>query len=229
MSFLSLIIAAAGQGKRLGAGGNKIFVTLQNKPLLTYTLDVAQASSLVREVVVVTRPGDISGCERIVTKGKYGKVKTIIPGGVERQDSISAGLRAVTGTAQWVAVHDGARPFLTLGLLERIAAAAVDAGAAIAALPVKETVKRSDKQGFVAGTLEREHLWLVQTPQIFSYSLLREAYKKAQKYGWRATDDAALVEKLGHPVKIVPGEETNIKITTPGDLILARCILAGES
>lgn len=229
MPFLSLIVAAAGQGKRLGTGGNKVYLTLQNKPILVYTLEVAEASSLIDEVVIVTRSEDIPHCKQIVTDRMYRKVKVIIPGGAERQDSILAGLKAVTDTTDWVAVHDGARPFLTLELLKRVVMAAMDTGAAITALPVKETIKRSDGQGFVAATLERRHLWTVQTPQVFRYSWLVEAYREAGVHGWQATDDAALVEKTGRSVKIVPGEEMNLKITTPGDLVLARAILAGGS
>jgi len=229
MSFLSLIVAAAGQGKRLGAGDNKVFLTLQNKPVLAYVLAVAELSPLINEVLVVTRPEDITRCKQVVTRGEYRKVREIIPGGAERQDSIFAGLKAIPATADWVAVHDGARPFLTLELLERVIMAARVTGAAIAALPVKETVKQSDGQGMVTATLERRHLWSVQTPQVFRYDWLMEAYREADINGWWATDDAALVEKTGKAVKIVPGEEANIKITTPGDLVLARAIMAGES
>lgn len=229
MPFLSLIVAAAGQGKRLGAGSNKVFLPLNDKPILAYTLAVAELSPLINEVLVVTRPEDILRCKQVVTRGGYRKVREIIPGGAARQDSIFAGLKAIPATTDWVAVHDGARPFLTLELLERVIMAARVTGAAIAALPVKETVKQSDGQGLVTATLERQHLWSVQTPQVFRYDWLMEAYRKANINGWRATDDAALVEKTGKPVKIVPGEEANIKITTPGDLVMARAILAGDS
>jgi 2-C-methyl-D-erythritol 4-phosphate cytidylyltransferase len=118
---------------------------------------------------------------------------------------------------------------LSLALLEQVINAAKISGAAIAALPVKDTIKQADEQGFVTATLERRQLWSVQTPQVFRYSWLTAAYREAKQNGWQATDDAALVEKTGKPVKIVPGEEENIKITTPGDLLLARTILAGES
>jgi 2-C-methyl-D-erythritol 4-phosphate cytidylyltransferase len=229
VSFLSLIVAAAGQGKRLGTGDNKVFLSLQDRPLLAYTLAVAETSALVDEVVVVTRADDIHRCRQLVNGSGYAKVRHIVPGGAERQDSIAAGLKVVSNSAGWVAVHDGARPFLSLSLLERVINAARLSGAAIAALPVKETIKRTDEQGFVAATLERRRLWSVQTPQVFRYSWIMAAYREAKQYGWQATDDAALVEKTGKPVKIVTGEETNIKITTPGDLFLARAILAGES
>lgn len=229
MPFLSLIVAAAGQGRRLGAGSNKVFLPLGDKPILAHTLAVAEASPMVDEVIVVTRPEDIPMCHQVVTAGPYRKVRQIVAGGKERQDSIAAGLKAVAPVAEWVAVHDGARPFLSPVLLERVIAAARDTGAAIAALPVKETIKRGNTEDMVTATLERRGLWAAQTPQVFRRDWLAAAYREAEINGWQATDDAALVERAGYPVKLVPGEEVNIKITTPGDLALARALMAGDS
>ncbi|WP_406677347.1 2-C-methyl-D-erythritol 4-phosphate cytidylyltransferase [Moorella sp. ACPs] len=229
MPFLSLIVAAAGQGRRLGAGSNKVFLPLGGKPILAHTLAVAEASPLVDEVIVVTRPEDIPLCHRVVATGPYRKVRQIVAGGKERQDSIAAGLKAVAPGTEWVAVHDGARPFLSPALLERVIAAARDTGAAIAALPVKETIKRGNTEDLVTATLERRGLWAVQTPQVFRREWLAAAYREAEINGWQATDDAALVERAGYPVKLVPGEEVNIKITTPGDMVLARALMAGDS
>ncbi|CEP66685.1 2-C-methyl-D-erythritol 4-phosphate cytidylyltransferase [Moorella glycerini] len=229
MPFLSLIVAAAGQGRRLGSGSNKVFLPLGDKPILAHILAVAEASPLVDEVIVVTRPEDIPLCHQVVTGGPYRKVRQIVTGGRERQDSIAAGLKAVAPAAEWVAVHDGARPFLSPALLERVITAARDTGAAIAALPVKETIKRGNTEDLVTATLERRGLWAVQTPQVFRRDWLAAAYREAEINGWQATDDAALVERAGYPVKLVPGEEVNIKITTPGDLVLARAIMAGDS
>jgi 2-C-methyl-D-erythritol 4-phosphate cytidylyltransferase len=226
---LSLIVAAAGQGRRLGAGSNKVFLPLGDKPILAHTLAVAEASPMVDEVIVVTRPEDIPMCHQVVTAGPYRKVRQIVAGGKERQDSIAAGLKAVAPVAEWVAVHDGARPFLSPVLLERVIAAARDTGAAIAALPVKETIKRGNTEDMVTATLERRGLWAAQTPQVFRRDWLAAAYREAEINGWQATDDAALVERAGYPVKLVPGEEVNIKITTPGDLALARALMAGDS
>nr|WP_277998768.1 2-C-methyl-D-erythritol 4-phosphate cytidylyltransferase [Moorella sulfitireducens] len=226
---MSLIVAAAGQGRRLGAGSNKVFLPLGGKPLLAYILAVAEASSLVDEVIVVTRPEDISLCRQVVNAAPYLKVRQIVGGGKERQDSIAAGLKAIAPGAEWVAVHDGARPFLSPALLERVIAAARDTGAAIAALPVKETIKRGNTEDLVTATLERRGLWTVQTPQVFRRDWLAAAYRKAEINGWQATDDATLVERAGFPVKLVPGEEINIKITTPGDMVLARALMAGDN
>ncbi|MDK2821556.1 MAG: 2-C-methyl-D-erythritol 4-phosphate cytidylyltransferase [Clostridia bacterium] len=229
MSFLSFIVAAAGQGKRLGAGSNKVFLPLGDKPMINYTLEVAQESPLVNEIIIVTRSEDISLCERLVRDGGYHKVKDIISGGEERQESISKGLKSVSPAAELVAVHDGARPFLTLSLLERVVKAALSNGAAIPALQAKDTVKKGSEAGFITKTLNRNELWLVQTPQIFRRDWFFEAYKEAEANSWKVTDDASLIEKLGYKVKLVTGEETNIKVTTPGDLTLARAILAGVS
>ncbi|GEA14427.1 2-C-methyl-D-erythritol 4-phosphate cytidylyltransferase [Moorella sp. E308F] len=226
---MSLIVAAAGQGRRLGAGSNKVFLPLGDKPILAHTLAVAEASPMVDEVIVVTRPEDIPMCHQVVTAGPYRKVRQIVAGGKERQDSIAAGLKAVAPVAEWVAVHDGARPFLSPVLLERVIAAARDTGAAIAALPIKETIKRGNTEDMVTATLERRGLWAAQTPQVFRRDWLAAAYREAEINGWQATDDAALVERAGYPVKLVPGEEVNIKITTPGDLALARALMAGDS
>ncbi|AKX95348.1 2-C-methyl-D-erythritol 4-phosphate cytidylyltransferase [Moorella thermoacetica] len=228
MPFLSMIIAAAGRGRRLGREVNKVFLPLAGKPMLAYSLAVAVASPLVDEIIIVTRPDDIPLCRQVVAGEGAGKVKAIVAGGAERQDSIAEGLKAVARAAEWVAVHDGARPFLTPALLEKTILAARNTGAAIAALPVKETIKQGGEAGIVAATLDRKGLWSAQTPQVFRREWLVDAYREAAEKGWQATDDAALVERLGYPVKLVPGEETNIKITTPGDLVLAGALLAGE-
>ncbi|OIQ54037.1 2-C-methyl-D-erythritol 4-phosphate cytidylyltransferase [Neomoorella thermoacetica] len=228
MPFLSMIIAAAGRGRRLGREVNKVFLPLAGKPMLAYSLAVAAASPLVDEIIIVTRPDDIPLCRQVVAGEGASKVKAIVAGGAERQDSIAEGLKAVARAAEWVAVHDGARPFLTPALLEKTILAARTTGAAIAALPVKETIKQGGEAGIVAATLDRKGLWSAQTPQVFRREWLVDAYREAAEKGWQATDDAALVERLGYPVKLVPGEETNIKITTPGDLVLAGALLAGE-
>jgi len=226
---LSLLVAAAGQGRRLGRGGNKVFLPLGDKVMLAWTLEAAETSALVNEVIVVTGEEDIPRCRQLVSSGPYPKVKQVLPGGRERQDSIAAGLKALSPAAAWVAVHDGARPFLSLALLERVILAAQATGAAIAALPVKETIKKGDGDGRVMATLDRRGLWAVQTPQVFRRQWLEAAYREAAVRGWQVTDDAALVEQAGYPVQLVTGEETNIKITTPGDLILARALMAGAT
>jgi 2-C-methyl-D-erythritol 4-phosphate cytidylyltransferase len=177
------------------------------------------------------------GAAELKTRYNWQKVRAMVPGGERRQDSVGAGLAAVSrlshevdGTPkpyEWVAVHDGARPLLTPGLISRGLAAARSVGAAIAALPAIETVKTVDASGTITGTPERSNLWLAQTPQIFRMSLLVSAYDALRERpdSPDATDDARLVELMGHPVKVYEGERTNIKITTPQDLFIAEAIL----
>ncbi|HHP50857.1 MAG TPA: 2-C-methyl-D-erythritol 4-phosphate cytidylyltransferase [Moorella mulderi] len=224
MSLLSFIIAAAGEGKRLGLGYNKVFLELRGKPLLAYVLETVETCPSVKEVFIVTREEDMELCWSLVSKGDFKKVRDVLPGGRERQDSVALALERLKDLQDWVAVHDGARPFFTHELLDRVLRAALEVGAALPALPVRETIKKADQRQRVEGTIDRTGLWLAQTPQIFKREWLQEAYRRAQREGWRASDDAALVERTGYPVQLVWGEEINIKITTAGDLPLARAL-----
>ena len=148
-----------------------------------------------------------------------------VAGGRERQDSVAAGLRALPADIEYVVIHDGARPFATTALVERVLSEARRHGAALAAVPVHDTIKRVSPDLFLDGTVDRRSLWLAQTPQAFSVGLLREAHARAHEAGLEATDDAALVEALGHPVRVVPGSRLNFKITTREDLALARLLI----
>ena len=153
----------------------------------------------------------------------------MVPGGRERQDSARAGVEALAAEEpELVLIHDGARPFFSEELLERLIEAAREHGAAVPALPVEETIRLGDEEGFAAGELERERLYRVQTPQCFLYGLLREALATAHEQGRYFTDDAGAVAMLGHKIKLIPGEETNIKITTPLDLKLAELLLKSK-
>jgi 2-C-methyl-D-erythritol 4-phosphate cytidylyltransferase len=184
-------------------------------------------------------PDNMVGAADLRTRYGWTKVRAMVPGGERRQDSVGAGLAAVTrlfredgGTPQpyeWVVVHDGARPLLTPGLISRGLEAARSVGAAVAALPAIETVKTVDASGTITGTPERSNLWLAQTPQVFRTSLLVGAYDALRERPDTpdATDCARLVELMGHPVKVYEGERTNIKITTPQDLLIAEAILKG--
>ncbi|MGI9952473.1 2-C-methyl-D-erythritol 4-phosphate cytidylyltransferase [Moorellaceae bacterium AZ2] len=224
MPFLTALVAAAGQGKRLGAGGNKVLVNLRGRPLLTYSLDVLESSPLVQAVIVLTRREDMEHCREIMSN-RYTKVLGLVEGGEERQDSVYRGLKALPRETELVAVHDAARPLLSPELLARVVAAAAEVGGAVAAVPVQDTIKRGDEQGMVSETLVRQGLWAVQTPQVFRRDWLEEAYERGMAEGWRVTDDASLVEKCGYPVKLVKGDYRNLKITTPDDLLLAAALL----
>jgi len=224
MPFLTALVAAAGQGRRLGLGYNKAFLHLKGRPLLSYSLEVLERSPLVQAVVVVTTPEDVGKCWDIIGR-QYAKRVQVVEGGEERQDSVNEGLKALPAETEFVAVHDAARPLLTEELLAAVVEAAMEVGAAIAAVPVQDTIKRSGADGLIERTVDREGLWAAQTPQVFRRDWLEEAHVRARREGWRATDDASLVERCGYPVKIVAGDYSNIKITTPVDIVLATALL----
>jgi 2-C-methyl-D-erythritol 4-phosphate cytidylyltransferase len=162
-----------------------------------------------------------------VREGRQGRI-CVVAGGAERQDSVFNGLQALPPDCDWVLIHDGVRPFASSELLKRTWDAALTNGAAIAALPASDTIKRV-RAGQVVETVPREELWLVQTPQVFRREILFEAYREADRQGWVGTDDAFLVERLGLPVAVVTGERSNIKVTTPEDLVWGSWFLAQTS
>lgn len=204
---------------------NKLFLPLGGLPLLTRTLRAVEAAVEVTDVVLVVRPDDEAVVRRrILPALETQKFSGLAHGGPERQDSVRAGVLFIGDRADLVVVHDGARPLVTPALVDRTVAAARDASAATTAVPVKDTVKRVE-DGRVRETLDRRSLWLAQTPQAFWADLLAFAHARAAEADVRATDDAALVERLGHRVVVVPGAEENLKITTPLDLAIAELIL----
>jgi len=225
------VIPAAGSGIRMGLRKAKQFIYLCGKPLLAVTLSHFQRCNLVDRIVVVVSQGDVDYCLRqIVDKHKLSKVFKVIVGGKRRQDSVRKGVEAVTTCCGWVLIHDGVRPLITNGLLERVIKATKDFRVVITGLPVKETVKEIDNQGRVLRSIDRRHLWLIQTPQIFRWKDINLAHQEALRHGWEeATDDAFLIEKLGIPVKIIQGEEDNIKVTTPQDLEIAQLLISKGS
>ena len=223
---VAAIVTAAGPGKRMGQRVPKQFIEILGKPLFIHTLEKFDACRIIAEVVLVVPPDALKGARTALDASGIRKVRRVVGGGKERQDSVRNGLDALDDAVRWVAVHDGVRPFVSVSKIEEVVSAAQDHGAAILALPVRDTVKRVGDEG-VEETVEREALWAAQTPQVFRTDWLREGYRKARVDGFRGTDDASLVERLGHAVKIVEGEERNIKITSPEDLALAEW-MAGE-
>lgn len=222
------VIVAGGKGTRLGAKCNKQFVPLKGKPLVAHTLGQFQDCPLIDEIILVVGKDEIPYTQQqVIAPYGFDKVTVIVEGGTERVDSVQAGLKAITGPCDLVAIHDGARPFITQEVLKRTLEAAAKYGAAIAAVPVKDTIKRVDPQGQVVETPPRDRLWSVQTPQVFQYGLLLEAYGKNISHQG-LTDDASLFERLGWPVQVVMGDYQNIKITTPEDLAVAEIILGRE-
>jgi len=222
---VAAVIVAAGYGKRFNKFRKKQFLPLGGKPLLYWTLEVFQKVKQIDGIILVLPRGDISRQKKIIQK-KFGKVKEIVPGGRLRQESVFNGLKKVGERFSLVAIHDGVRPLVSTGLIERTLRIAKKYGSAVTALLAKETVKLAKNKNIIERTLPREKIWLIQTPQVFPREVLLKAYQKAQKDRFTATDDAQLVERLGYLVKLVPGEETNIKITTSEDLLFAETILS---
>lgn len=227
------VIVSAGKGLRFMEGksirpdhGKKQFTFLGGKPILAHTLEKFETCPLVRSIYLVVGQEDMDYClKEIIEKNKFQKVSKIIPGGKRRQESVKNGIDALPKDTDIVAIHDGVRPFVTKAMLEDSIHSAGRYGAVILAMPVKETIKISNSDGTVLKTLDRESLWQIQTPQTFQVNVIREAYYRATEDGFIGTDDASLVERLGVKVHILPGSYTNIKITTPEDLLLANLFL----
>jgi 2-C-methyl-D-erythritol 4-phosphate cytidylyltransferase len=214
---VSALITAGGYGRRMGVPAGKQFMEIAGKPLLLWTLAVFEQVKGLAEVVVV------------VNKEDFGRFKglgvRLAQAGERRQDSVYQGLQQISKEAEIVVIHDGARPLVSVDLIQASIAAARDEGAGVVAVPVKNTIKKVSPQNFVIGTEDRGLLWAAQTPQTFRVKLIKEAYEKARAEKIEATDDAALVERLGYAVKIVPGSYENIKVTTPEDVMLAELLL----
>jgi 2-C-methyl-D-erythritol 4-phosphate cytidylyltransferase len=220
------IIVSAGKGQRFMERKKKQFHLLADKPILAHTLDQFETCPLVRSILLVVSEEDMDyTLKEIVEKYKYRKIAQIVPGGKQRQDSVKNGMDALAKVVDIVMIHDGVRPFVTRAMIEDSIHSAERFGAVVVAMPVKDTIKMSNPDGTVLKTLDRESLWQTQTPQTFQAKVIREAYTKATEDGFVGTDDASLVERLGVKVHILPGSYTNIKITTPEDLILAHLFL----
>lgn len=213
------IVPAGGLGSRMGRRLPKQYLTLGGAPLIVHTVRALARS--VEGVVVVAPAGRIEATRRLLARHRVPRVLAVVAGGAERQDSVWRGLGTLPEGARWVIVHDAVRPFVTPDLIRRVLAAAVAHGAAICGIQVRDTVKRV-KEGLAQSTLDRDGLWLAQTPQAFRRELLWEAHDKARRDGYTGTDDAALVERLGVAVAVVAGSPQNVKITTREDLASAR-------
>jgi len=221
---VAAIIVAAGQGTRMG-DIDKPFAPLCDRPLLTHTLAPFPACPRIDAIALVLAPHNLEPGRQLVAHYSFSKVTAICPGGRRRQDSVRCGLQALP-PCRWLLVHDGARPLVTTDLIERALAEAEEGGAAVPALPIADTVKEAEPDGLVTRTLDRRRLWAVQTPQAFRYDLLFRAH---QEVTTDVTDDAAMLEALGLPVKLFPGSPLNLKVTTPQDLRLAEALLQARS
>ncbi len=228
MEKIITIVPAAGAGKRLGLDKNKAFAKIKDVPLIVHCLKMLKETKLVKEVIVVVAKGEIEEAEQTFIKHQSflkGLNWRLVEGGKERQDSVRNALESIEDDGGYIAVHDGARPFAGRMIFESVLKKALKTGAAIAAVPVKDTIKVIDAKDNVVSTPKRETLRAIQTPQIFKISLLKKAYKYLEENDITVTDDASLVEALGTKVSVVEGSYSNIKITTPEDVILAEKII----
>lgn len=220
---LFCIVPAAGRGRRLGSAEDKVFVRLKGKPMLLHTLEALAGSTSIDKIIVVVSGRRLNECKSLIKHCRLKKVCEVVRGGNERFNSVKNGLLKA-GKADFILVHDGARPFITKDLLNKVVTAARTFGAAICATRVKQTIKVAGDDLFIRGTPGRKTLWEAQTPQVFKKELIMAAYRKSRDN--KATDDSSLVEKLGYRVKIVEGSTDNIKITTAEDLKLAHILLS---
>jgi 2-C-methyl-D-erythritol 4-phosphate cytidylyltransferase len=222
------IIVAAGRGERIGGEVSKQFIKIHGKPILLHTLEKFEQCPSIDEIVAVVPKAFVDRVqESIDHEWRLKKVAEVVAGGDERYDSVWQGLEAIGEDAGIVAIHDGVRPCISIELIEHSVRICRDCGAVIVGVPPKDTIK--EKSGnTVRRTLNREDLVAVQTPQVFERNLIHRAYQRALKKGLKSTDDAALVEDLGHSITIVEGEYTNIKITSVDDLLLAKALLTKE-
>ncbi len=220
------IIVSAGKGQRFMEGRKKQFFSLGGKPILAHTIAPFDRSPLIRSILLVVGEEDQDYClKEIIEAYRFRKVSHIVPGGKQRQDSVRNGLEALPSDSEIVVIHDGVRPFVTREMIEESIRSAIRFGAALVAMPVKDTIKMAHPDGTVLRTIEREALYQAQTPQAFQTPLIKEAYLRAREDGFLGTDDACLVERIEKKVHILPGSYTNIKITTLEDLMLAELLL----
>lgn len=220
------IILAAGQGKRMKSKVQKQYMLLKERPVLYYSLKTFQESN-IDEIILVVGQGEIPYCQKnIVDKYQFDKVTHVIEGGQERYHSVYNGIKAIKN-ADYVYIHDGARPFVSSGVIESATKEVRDHKACVVGVLAKDTIKLASQEGFVANTPNRDMVWQIQTPQVFEYALIKEAYEKLMEKGCdNITDDAMVVETmLLHPVKLVMGDYRNFKITTPEDIQVAELFL----
>jgi 2-C-methyl-D-erythritol 4-phosphate cytidylyltransferase len=221
-----LLIPAAGSGRRMGSDRNKLLLPLLGKPLLAWTLLAAKSARSIRWIGIIGQPEDFPDFKEIIVNTGTTKMVHLIPGGATRQESVFRGLQGLPAVAERVLVHDGARCLATPELFDRCATEVMTCPGLIAAIPVKDTIKVVDPATqTITDTPDRRQLWAAQTPQGFQVDTLNQCHIKGIEQGWEATDDAMLFEQCGYPVKIVAGEETNLKVTTPVDLAIAEFIL----
>ncbi len=217
---IAAVIVAAGRGERM-RGVDKIFAPLLGKPVLAWSAGVFQQSKIIDRIVIVLSRNNLEQGKKLAEESGWTKVTDICSGGQERQQSVANGLELLDD-CQWVLIHDAARPLITEIMIKDGLEAAAETGTAVAGLPVTDTIKLADEDNYVAGTPPRKNLWAVQTPQVFQFDIIKQAHRLA---AGMATDDASLVERLNHRVKLYYGSPDNIKITNPADMAIAETLL----
>ena len=222
--MLTAIIVAAGSSHRMGF--DKLFALLSGKTVLIHSIEAFERTKSVDEIVVVGRTDRLGELEEIVRSNNCSKVREIVPGGLHRQDSVRIGLARASSSAEFVAVHDAARPLITSDQIERVFEVCREHGGAALAEPITDTVKRASEEGFVCESVERDLLYAMQTPQIFRRAQLEQAYAAIIAGKILVTDEVSALQHLGHRVVIVPNEEHNFKITYPADLPLAEFVIS---
>lgn len=224
---VTAIIVAAGAGRRIGGATAKTYLPLAGRPLILRTLDRIFATPAIANVVLVVRATDVKDCRTLLHSDASlkGCACVLQAGGATRQQSVRRGLKKLGPETDIVMIHDGARPFVSSALVDRCLQAAVVKGAAVAGLPVRDTIKRVSGDGYIQSTPERTGLWEIQTPQIFQRDLIVAAHESAAREGFEASDDAMVVERIGKPVFVVEGERSNFKITVSEDLELAEAMI----
>jgi 2-C-methyl-D-erythritol 4-phosphate cytidylyltransferase/2-C-methyl-D-erythritol 2,4-cyclodiphosphate synthase len=228
MGKTGAVIVAAGSGKRMGTALSKQYLPLLGKPIVVHALEAFERSEVVHAAALVVGADDEEYGRELVRRYGLSKVVRVVAGGAERQHSVKRGLDAIVEAlpgVEWVLVHDGARPLITPEVIARSLGEAKETGAAIPAVPVKDTIKVADRSLCVAATPERQSLWAVQTPQAFRVEVLARAHEQAVAEGFLGTDDAMLAERIGVKVRIAEGDYRNVKVTTPEDLGLAERLL----
>jgi 2-C-methyl-D-erythritol 4-phosphate cytidylyltransferase len=227
---VAAIIAAAGQGVRMGTAQKKQYMMLGDRPVLAHSLCAFEKCDAIEQIFVVIPEGDFGLCEKeIIAPLKLTKKVHLVSGGPTRQDSVFSGLKACEGKFDLVAIHDGVRPLVRVEQIAECVRVAKKYGGCIPVIEPTETIKTVDDQDRVIVTLKRHLLRMAQTPQTFYYNLVRGAHMAAQKENYVGTDDAELVEKCGEMVKVIPGDPHNIKVTTPEDLKVAEVLLTHRS
>jgi 2-C-methyl-D-erythritol 4-phosphate cytidylyltransferase len=228
MTHVTAIVPSAGLGTRFGTSERKHFAKVSNKPLLFYTLQELHRISPVSEIIPVFRKEDMDRGREIVASGDFHKIKKIAEGGKERQDSVCNALNLIEDDMGFprddclILIHDGVRPLASAGLVQRLLQEVKNVDGVIPGLLMKDTLKEVGTDGFVVTTVKRENFRSIQTPQVFSYTIIKKAYDSAHADGFYATDDAALVERVGGRIKIIEGEPFNIKVTTQEDMDFVR-------